>query len=119
MCNITRLYNVIDNSLFMVTGNLDYDRITDALIKLADTLATTETDESVWYIGECRTCCLDDLIIGAYWHYTEWHAGQYSKSYRALCALGQIFSPGMSYPEDENEAYLVLNAMAENQSKAN
>lgn len=111
--NIKRLFKVIDRSLFMTTGSLDYDRITDAIIALANTVSKTETDENVWYIGEYGMCSLDDLIIGAYWHYTEWHGGQWSKGYAALCALGQIFSPGMTMPEDENAAYIQLNTMAE------
>jgi hypothetical protein len=56
---------------------------------------------------------LDDLIVGAYWHYSEWHGGQSSKSYVALCALGQVFTPGMSRADEDNEAYQALNSLAE------
>jgi len=115
MKNIERLFNLINKNLFCIDSTLDYDRITDALITLSNTLMTTETDESVWGIGEGSECCLDDLIIGAYWHYTEWHAGQYSKSYAALCALGRVFSPGMGTPDDENITYQMLNDLAEGQ----
>jgi len=111
--NIVRLFNVVDRSLFTILGRLEYDRLTDAIIKLADTLNEVETDESIWYIGEFGACCLDDLIIGAYWHYTEWHGGQNSKGYAALCALGQIFEPNMSSVEEENLAYQALNELAD------
>lgn len=114
--NIERLFKVIDNSLFMTTGKLDYDRVTDAFIKLADLVHDSDLDESIWYLGEFSHCCLSDLIVGAYWHYSDWHAGQYSKSYQALCALGQIFSPGMSSLDSDSSeffAYEMLQDMAE------
>ena len=110
---INRLYRVIDNSLFMVTGNLDYSRITDATERLAHAIAEYDGDNDDWlYIGECRACALADYIVGAYWHFSEWHGGQWTDSYRALCALGRIFDPGMTYPEIDNEAYQALNALA-------
>ena len=111
--NIERYYRVIDNSLFMITGKLDYDRITDAIIALSNAVHDYDGDtESIRYIGEHGMCCLSDLIVGAYWHYTEWHAGQWSKGYAALSALGRVFNPGMTCPETGNEAYLALNHMA-------
>lgn len=114
MKNINRYFQVIDRSLFYTTGTLDYDRLTDAIIKLANAVNDYDGDSTeMWLIGEFRTCCLDELIIGAYWHYTEWHAGQYSDSYMALCAIGRVFDPGMTWPETLNEAYLALNNMAE------
>jgi len=65
-----------------------------------------ENDDScaMWYLGESGECCLSDFIAGSYWSLTEWHAGQFSPEYAALCALGQIFKPGMtSPPENEDE----------------
>jgi hypothetical protein len=110
---ITRYFNIIDRSLFTVCGSLDYERITDSLIKLANTIADYDGDtESIWYIGEYGACSLADLIVGAYWHYTEWHAGQWSKGYAALCALGRVFDPGMTMPETGNWAYIALNELA-------
>lgn len=111
--NIERLFNVIDRSLFRIDGTLDYDRVTDALIKLANTISDTETDETVWSIGEFGECNLGDLIVGAYWHFTEWHSGQWSKGYEALSALSRIFSPGMSSVEPDNAAYQALEAIAQ------
>ena len=112
--HIRRLYNVIDNSLFTTTGQLDYGRITDGIIELANSVHNYDGDnDDLWSIGEMGICDLSDFIIGAYWHYTEWHAGQWSKGYEALSALGQVFSPGMSDPEPDNEAYASLNDMAE------
>jgi len=116
MKNITRLYNVINRSLFCTDGNLDYNRITEAFTLLANEITRTDYDEcdnNYWTIGEYDLCPLDELIIGAYWHYTEFHEGQWSLSYAALCALGKVFSPGRTGPESENEAYLALNELAE------
>jgi len=72
-----------------------------ALIDLCDAInAEEETD---WSIGEFEEACLSDLIPGAYWSLTEWHAGQYDITYAALSQLGGIFSPGMSCPPTEEE----------------
>ena len=113
--NIERLFNVIDNSLFTINGKLCYDRITDAFILLANEISQTETDESVWTIGEFGYASLDSLIVGAYCHYSEWHGGQYSKSYVALCALGAIFTMGYGWMEEESpevDVYIALQDMA-------
>jgi len=111
--NISRLYGVINNNVFTVCGELDYDRVTDAVIVLANAVHEYEGDyDAIWYIGEFGDCCLSDFIVGAYWHYTEWHAGQWSKGYAALSALGQVFSPNMEDVEADNDAYIALNAMA-------
>ena len=110
--NIKRYFNAIDKSLFFIDGNLSYDRITIALTKLANEVHSTEADEFIWSIGEYGNCDLSDLIIGAYWHYTEWHGGQWSEGYAALSALGHVFSPNMSMPENDNYAYQALNNMA-------
>ena len=78
---------------------------------LCSEIVGTETDESTWSIG--RDIPLGEVIVGAYWHYTKWHGGQDSMTYAALCALSQIFDPGMSEVEEDNEAYLELGEMAE------
>jgi hypothetical protein len=114
--NIKRLYALIERNIATTDATLPYDRVTDAIIKLAEVISSTDTDESTWYIGECGYLGgLDNLIVGAYWHYTEWHGGQASKSYLALCALGGIFSPGgTSLDEDDPsfETYSLLETLA-------
>ena len=113
MNHINQLFNVIDHNLATINGTMDYDRITDCIISLANAVHKPDVlPEDIWSTGEGGEFCLDDLIIGAYWHYTEWHGGQWSKGYAALSALGQVFSPGMSYPEN-NSAYMLLDAMAD------
>ena len=114
--SINRLFKVIDNSLFTINGTLDYSRVTDALILLADTVHNFDGDcTELWHIGENGACCLDDVIIGAYWHYADWHKGQYSIEYGALCSLRRVFDPQMTTGSTDNEAYLALEAMANEQ----
>jgi hypothetical protein len=111
--NIKRLKNVIDKSLYTITGKLPYSRITDAITGLANLVTEYPDDsEDIWFM-EDNYCGIASLIVGAYWHYTDWHAGQRSPEYAALSALGQVFNPGMSLPEDDNDAYRALNSLAE------
>jgi hypothetical protein len=125
--SIERLHRVIDRSLFYIDGNLDYDRITDAIITLSNAVNAYDGDsEHMWNtIGEFSPASLPDLIVGAYWHYSEWHNGQWSKGYEALSALGDVFSPNEAYVAlnsveyywriltKENEAYVALNSLVE------
>lgn len=90
---------IMDSELFRLRGpKID---LPEALIDLARAInAEEETD---WNLGECLECSLDSLIVGAYWSLTEWHGGQSSPEYAALCALGSIFSPGMTSPPESSE----------------
>jgi len=116
MKNIERLFRVIEHNLATTNGTLGYARVTSAIIRLCEELERTETDEFVWSIGEFGEFTLGDLITGAYWHYANWHAGQASKEYTALSALGGIFSPGMATgPEEKSgefSAYELLEQTA-------
>ena len=113
MNSIKQLYAIAHHNIGTINGTMNYDRVTDTLIKLANVLSDSDTDESTWYIGENGYFSLSGLIVGAYWHYTEWHGGQFSKGYAALSALGQVFQPGMEMPDDENIAYQLLNELAQ------
>jgi hypothetical protein len=56
---------------------------------------TDDDTEHMWgTIGEHTEAPLGDMIAGAFWTLTGWHAGQSSPEYAALSALGQIYSPG-------------------------
>ena len=113
--NVTRLYNVVYRSLFTINGRLSYDRLTDGIIKLAEMVQETRTGEfTLQEIGEFNEACLSDLIIGAFWHYTEHHDGQESKGYRALSELSGIYSPGMETgPEPETGEYSAYSMLAD------
>ena len=125
LTDIKRVYKVIDSSLFNIKGTLDYDRVTDAMIKLADLSHAIELSDDgyeIWDIGEGGECALAYFIIGAYWHYSEYHSGQSSKGYYALSLLGMIFDPNLTELLDidimvdddspEFNAYQSLNELA-------
>ena len=120
---LERLISVIDRNLLSINSTLDYERLTDCFILLGNMVNNLAEDNDDWfYLGESTySGGIDALIVGAYWHFTEWHGGQQSKSYAALCALGQVFSPGMSTIEDEEggglDVYTTLNELAEEKSK--
>ena len=101
--NINRYFKVIRRSLFRIDGKLSYPRILEAFLKLADVVHNTETDETVWYIGDCSDCTLDSMIVGAYWFMADYHGGQDSKEYEVLSALGEIFKPGCTSTEESKE----------------
>lgn len=115
--NIQRLYSVAYNTIATINGRLSYERVTDCIIKLANLVAETETPEFfLQETGEFKEFALDSLLIGAYWHYEQWHNGQSSRGYRALSAIGRIYSPGMeSEPEQgtgERIAFEQLHKLA-------
>lgn len=65
-----------------------------ALLDLATAIkAEGEVD---WNRDEFGPLSLQDAVIAGYWVLTQWHAGQASVEYRAMCALGQIYKPGPS-----------------------
>lgn len=120
---IQRLHSQIQQSIFTIEEVFKYDELAEQFIWLANTVRDYPGETEDWcYIGEFESCCVSDLIVGAFWHYHEWHGGQYSQSYAALCALGQVFSPGMTKgPEpdsSEETCYELLNRMAEISSAA-
>lgn len=122
---IDQLANEIDSMLHTTAPikPMDYAEITQAFIALANSVEFYPVPENgdtseLWYLGEHNTAPLADLITGAYWHYTEWHAGQDSLSYAALSALGQVYTPNMATLDEDNYAekatYDELATMAEN-----
>lgn len=104
MQNIKDLFGEISKTLFTTDGKLTYSEVQDKLILLCDLLIKTEID--VWNLGECDDATLPDLIIGAYWFFTENHKNQFSKEYECLSALGLIYKPGCSSKESENVAFI-------------
>lgn len=101
---------ILESSLFRLNGpQID---LPAALITLCDAIRAEE--ETDWCLGERSDCTLDSLLIGAYWSLSEWHAGQASPEYAALCAIGPIFNPGHTSPptsDDEPEywPYVAVN----------
>ena len=102
-------YNIID--LVAKTGG-EYDKACELIGVLCELLGE-ECEEIDWNIGEGQEFCLDDLVVGAYWHFTEWHEGQHSASYQLLGQLSSVFDPNMTYCDEDNSAYQLLNQLAE------
>lgn len=100
---------IMASSIFRLDGpEID---LSSNLILLANQLIDEE--DVNWDTGEYLDCTLGGLINGAYWALTEWHGGQNSMTYAAMCALGCIFNPGyVDGPEpdsDEEIAYDLIN----------
>lgn len=99
----------LHDSILTISGTLSYDEVTDLFLKLPE--AVEHFEEFDW-TTDLGFCSVDELIVGAYWHYTEWHGGQSSPGYAVLSALGTIFSPGMEEPDTNNSVYVELRNMA-------
>jgi hypothetical protein len=103
---VTLAYNAImRSSVFRLNGPaIDLPR---ALALLGQALDKYDLPEGVWEcLGEFSEACLGDLIVGAYWALSEWHGGQASDTYAALCSLGNVFSPGMTdAPEADDSEF--------------
>lgn len=114
---IRAIHRALMRELFTIEASWHYFKVTQAIDLLARLVHDYEFDnEHLWTIGQFDYATVDSLIVGAYWHYTEWHAGQSSPEYRALCALGTVYSPGMTNgPEpgtSEKDVYLALDRIA-------
>ena len=82
----------------------DYLECTEAIITLANQIVDFAGEsEELWYFGEGGEFTLSDLIVGASWHFSQWHGGQHTKSYEALSALSAIFSAGHSSEPTEDD----------------
>lgn len=125
LANIEKLYEQIEKSIFTIEPVFNYSELALKFVELSQAIKNFDGKTEEWiYLGEGNFCSLDDMIIGAYWHFTNWHAGQSSDSYLALSSLGEVFDPGMSMPPsdepedgEENECsadcYRLMNKMAE------
>jgi hypothetical protein len=114
---IKALHGAIQKAVFTIYGDWDYPKVTQRITLLAQLIDAYPGASEDWlYIGESGYCCIDSLIVGAYWHYSNWHGGQSSPGYAALSALGRIFQPGMtSQPQrgdSEWECFKALDSMA-------
>jgi len=119
---ITALHAELEQALFFINPKLDYIEVIEKLTEFANLIHALDEGNDKWlYIGDCSSATPPDLLIGAYWHLTEWHSGQWSDSYAAMCAIGEVFHPGMSNgPEEESSehyVYTALNTMAEKHSE--
>lgn len=96
----TEIYTEIITSEVFRTDGKPID-LPEALTRLANAVHACP-EEIDWYLGEFTEAPLSDLIVRAFWSLTEWHGGQSSPEYAALCALGEVFKPGMTGPPEED-----------------
>lgn len=120
--NFEQLHSDLEKSIFTNEPVFTYDKIPAKFIELANVIANYPHDNEDWiYVGEYSNCDLASMIIGAFWHFTEWHAGQDSESYAAYSALSQVFHPGMTDGPDEDsteeDCYQMLGELAEAYNK--
>lgn len=109
---IERYHKVVTNSLANRHSKLSYQRTLLAIERLCVHVSKTDTDETVWYIGEHTVATLDSLIVGAFWYTAENYSGMGSAEYALHCRLSDIYEPNMSNgcePESsESEVYELL-----------
>lgn len=115
MEEIIKLQKEIENQLF---SGLDYKATLLNIKKLAELVDSLPDDYNNWYdIGETGLATVADMLIGTYWHLTEWHSGQWSDSYETLCVIGNVYKPGycsgVEPDTSEHEIYQILNCLAE------
>lgn len=115
--SIQRLLDVLEKNVTQINPTLNYSRVVRALELLGKAVHDYEGETEDWlYLNDC-TYTADSFIVGGYWHLTEWHGGQWSDTYRAMCSLGTVFSPGMTdgcEPEScEEDIYNMLNQLAQ------
>jgi len=114
---IQRLLNLLEKNVTQINPTLDYNRVVRALEVLGQAVHSYKGDsEDIWYLNDC-SYGVTDFIVGGYWHLSEWHSGQWSASYRALCSLGTVYTPNCegapSKETCEHDIYKMLDQLAE------
>ena len=92
--NTIRLFNLINRNLFQTIGNLWYTRLVQTFIVFANVVNKEDYEDDFWSIGEFETADIGSVLEGAYWFFSDYHSGQFSDEYKALCAIGKVFSHG-------------------------
>lgn len=117
---IKQSFDIIIKALFRIDATLTYTETILEIEKLCNLIIETETEESVWNIGEYDEACLSDLISGAFWFFTDYHGGEFSLEYRVFSRLGEIFKPNCSTLEEdcpEHEVYQMLEELVNKYKK--
>jgi len=119
MNTLTIAYDEIYKSILTINPVVSYENLAQKFIDLSALINALPDDNDSWYyIGEGNESDLMNTVIGAFWHYSQWHSGQESTSYAALSALGSIYTPNMeSEPTDQDDdgfnAFEQLEQLAE------
>lgn len=102
---------VLDSCIFKTHGHrfekqikgetLGFHRCVSLIV---DRIQSLESDNDEWLsIGENSECALSDFVVACYWACVDCHGGQESPTYALQCKLGEIFTPGMSTLDSEND----------------
>ncbi len=89
-------YNEVYDSIATINATLSYDEVLEKIIILCEDISEVQDSEFIWILGEFNAFTLDTLLVQSYWFLTEYHKGLHSLEYRAMCAIGAIFNPGMT-----------------------
>ena len=122
LARIESLHRALVRELFTINHRWTYAQLTRALDLLGRMVDAYDGPNADWiYLGDCDWATVPDLITGGYWHFAEWHSGQSSDSYKALCALGMVYKPGYeSAPArdcSEFDVYRALDRLARKDAK--
>ena len=110
--NTNRFFRVVSRALFRINSTLGYNRTIEAISRLAEVVHSTETEEDVWYIGECSDATLDSIIVGAYWFVNDFCSDDPIKFQRIRFNLSEVFKPGCTTgPEEESSDQDVYDAL--------
>lgn len=85
----------IEKQASQLSTQLSLSDFTESIIDLMMLIDEYDGEtELLWEIETVDNYSLSDLIPAGYWFFSHYHKGQNSKSYQALCILGEIFKPG-------------------------
>lgn len=115
---LQQLHHNIMQSIMTTTPVFGYESLHEKIIELCELIS--EENDVDWFDEQCDYY-LSDLVVAAFWHYTEWHGGQYHETYKALSSLSLIYDPGMSCgcesDSSEEIIYNQLQELAENKKR--
>lgn len=74
----------------------------------------SELSEDIWYIDTYMSVSIDELIVGAYWYFLDYHKTEQDRE--ALALLTEIFQPGMT-TQDDCEALELFENLHEEANK--
>lgn len=102
---IKLLHGYLERALFHRKPGISYARAMKAMELMAGLVHDYDSDsESLWYIGESGSADMANMLAGSYWFFVHYHSGQWSEEYRTQCAIGAVFSPGMSGLDKDNSS---------------
>jgi hypothetical protein len=122
MQKLIDLHKQIDLSINSINPVFHYSALAEKFIELCELIENLPDDNDNWYyIGDD---CYENIVynlVGAFWHYMQWHAGQNSIEYRAYCALNSIYTPNMETEptSSDDEGFNTYTSLCELASEIN